>query len=426
MVAGEHAQSPSSVRAPVTDPAPGGSGPKRDLFLAPLPVADEQLHPAPEEPSPEPVGATTVEPARARARRAALLAGAVALVAALVLLGDRDEGGNGEREAIATTTTARRPATTTTTPFGERPAMGQLLPEPIGAALVVVTESQILVADLDTGAVRSVAVAARDGYHGAWPVGGAAVVQTSGGAIAVSAAPDDDSVVLTEDRAADWPVASDRPGHVWLMTHVEDKVEGRELSVEGHETGRRFLMPAPNAGSSMVAVHGGLVIEALGSLTFYDPDTGEARAIGHGFPLAGSGHTLARLSCEALRCGLHLTDVRTGSDVEVPPAAEITFEPLSPAAFSPDGRWLAVAVRMVTEGRHRMAVVDVANGEVVAFHPAVVGHGTPFTFSPDSRWLFLLYAGDVVAHRLGTEETLTLEGLHPGGAIALAAVAIGE
>ena len=162
----------------------------------------------------------------------------------------------------------------------------------------------------------------------------------------------------------------------------------------------------------MVAVHGGLVIEALGSLTF-DPDTGEARAIGHGFPLAGSGHTLARLSCEALRCGLHLPDVRTGGDVEVPPAAEITFEPLSPAAFSPDGRWLVVAVRMVTEARHRMALVDVANGEVVAFHPAVVGHGIAFTFSPDSRWLFLLYAGDVVAHRLGTDETLT-RGSPPG------------
>ncbi len=75
MVAGEHAQPPASLPAPVTDPAPGGSGPKRDLFLAPLPVADERAQPVPEEPSPEPAGATTVEPARARARGAKLLAG---------------------------------------------------------------------------------------------------------------------------------------------------------------------------------------------------------------------------------------------------------------------------------------------------------------------------------------------------------------
>ena len=107
MVAGEHAPPPpSSGRAPVTDPLDGGR-PKKDLFLAPLPVADEQLHPAPEKPSPEPAGATTVEPARRRG--AALLAGAVALVAAVVLLGDRNEGGNEETKAVTTTTIARRP-----------------------------------------------------------------------------------------------------------------------------------------------------------------------------------------------------------------------------------------------------------------------------------------------------------------------------
>ncbi|MBW3546763.1 MAG: hypothetical protein KY452_01305 [Actinobacteria bacterium] len=408
------------------DPAPGGGRPRDDFFLAPLPVADEVPEPAPEDPPPGPVGATTVEPARARARGAAPLAGAVALVAAVLLLGDRDEGGNGEREAMATTTTARRPATTTTTPLGERPATGPLLPEPTGAALVVVTSSQVLVVELDTGAVRSVAVAGRENYHGAWAADDAVFVLGPEGPFAVPVAPGKDPVVLPEGRASDWVTPSDRAGHAWLIAHVVgDRVEGREVDAGGQETGRQFVLPAL-LSSAMVAVDGGLVIEALGSLTFYDPDTGEARPIGHGFPLAGSGHTLARLSCEALRCGLHLTDVRTGGDVEVPPAAETTFAPFSPAAFSPDGRWLAAAVGMVTGGRDRVALVDVAEGEVVAFHPFVIGHGTPFAFSPDSRWLFLLDADDVVAHRLGTEETLTLEGLHPGGAVALAVVAIGE
>ncbi|HEV2808965.1 MAG TPA: hypothetical protein VGV93_01030 [Acidimicrobiales bacterium] len=410
----------------MTDRAPGGSGPKRNLFLAPLGVADEPLHPAPEEPSPEPAGATTVEPARARARGGTLLAGVVALVAAVILFGDRDESGNGERKAIATTTTARRPATTTTTPLGEQPATGPLLPEPTGAALAVVTNSQVLVVDLDTGGVRSVAVAGRESYHGAWAVGEAVVVQGPAGVSAVPVASNEGPVVLTEGRAADWPLRSDRPGHVWLITHVPDGVEGREVSVEGHESGRRFVLPATHAGSSMVAVDGGLVMEAYGSLIFYNPDTGEARPIGHGLLLAGSGDTLARAACEALRCGLQLTGLRTGAGVDVLPPAGSLFFPFPPAAFSPDGRWLVVPVGAMNETTDRVAVIDVGNGEVVAVHPWAGGHGTPFTFSPDSRWLFLLNGRDVTAHRLGTDETLTLERLHPGGAIALAAVALGE
>ncbi|MBW3644967.1 MAG: hypothetical protein KY441_05615, partial [Actinobacteria bacterium] len=89
-------------------------------------------------------------------------------------------------------------------------------------------------------------------------------------------------------------------------------------------------------------------------------------------------------------------------------------------------RWLAVAVRTLTGATDRLAVVDVAAGEVVAVHPTVMGHGNPIAFSPDSRWLFLLDGRDVVAHRVGTDESVTLERLHPGGAVALAVVAIGD
>ena len=415
----------------MTDPLPDEGRPKKDLFLAPLPVADEQLHPAPEEPSPEPAGATTVEPARARG--AAMLAGAVALVAAVVLLGDRDEGGNGESKAIATTTTARRPATTTTTtttPLGEQPATGPLLPEPTGAALVVVTTSQVLIVDLDTGAVRS--VAGRENYHGVWAVGDALIVHGPGGVSAVPVASNEGPVVLTEAGAGEWPmwpVPSDRPGHLWLVDHVGDGVEMREVSVEGHESGRRFVLPATHGDPSMVAVDGGLVMGAYGSLTFYNPDTGEARPIGHGVLLGGSGDTLARFSCEALRCVLQLTSVRTGGGVDVRPPAGTLIFPFPPAAFSPDGRWLVVPVGAMNGGPDRVAVIDGTNGEVVAVHPSSMPYATPFAFSPDSRWLFLLSpeGGDVVAHRLGTDETLTLERLHNrGGPIALAAVAVGK
>ncbi len=422
MVTGERAVPPCSGRAPVTDPASGGGRSRSEWFLAPLPGAGE-LPEASEEPSPELAGSTTVEPARTRLRGVALLAGAVALFAAVVVLGDGDEGGNQPGEAIATTTTAR-PATTTTTPLVERPATGALLPEPTGAALVVVTSSEVLVVELDTGAVRSVAVADRHNYQQAWAVGDAVFVQAPGGAFAVPVAPDEGPVVLTGAEVADWLVPSDRPGHVWLASDEETKLVGREVGSRGQETGRRFVLPAL-LSPTMVPVNGGLVVQTLGSLTFYEPDTGAARAIGHGIALAGSGDTLARLSCEALRCGLSLTDLRTGDDVAVSPS-DTASAPIAQAAFSPDGRWLAVVVRTLTGATDRMAVVDVADGEVVAVHATVMGPGNLFAFSPDSRWLLLVDGRDVVAHRLGTEETVTLERLHAGGAVALAVVPIGE
>lgn len=426
MVAGERAHPPSSGRAPVTDPAPGAGRPSNDLFLAPLPVADELAQPAPEEPPPP----APSEPAGRRPRRgaaAALLA--VALLAGLAIVGDGGDGGDGEGERAgnpsATTTTAARLATTTTTPLVERPATGPLLPEPTGAALVVVTSSEVLVVELDTGAVRSVAVADRHNYQEAWAVGDAVFVQAPGGAFAVPVAPDDGPVVLTGVEVADSLVPSDRPGHVWLFRQQEHKLVGREVNADGQETGRRFVLPAL-LSPTMVPVDGGLVVQTLGSLTLYEPDTGATRAIGHGIALAGSGDTLARLSCEALRCGLRLTDLRTGDDVAVSPSDTASAPVAQAAAFSPDGRWLAVVVRTLTGVTDRMAVIDVADGEVVAVHATVMGPGKLFAFSPDSRWLFLIDGRDVVAHRLGTGETVTLERLHPGGAVALAAVAIGE
>ena len=350
---------------------------------------------------------------------------AVALLAGLALVGDGgDEKGERAGKAFATTTTEPRPATTTATALADRPGTGPLLPEPTGAALVVVTSSEVLVVELDTGAVRSVAVADRHNYQEAWAVGGAAVVQSSGGAIAVPAARGEDPVVLTEGGAADSLVPSDRSGHVWLVSQQDHKLVGREVSADGQETGRRFVLPAL-LGPTMVPVDGGLIVQTLGSLTFYDPDTGAARAIGHGIALAGSGDTLARLSCEALRCGLRLTDLRTGDDVAVSPS-DTASAPVAQAAFSPDGRWLAVVVRTLTGTTDRMALVDVADGEVVAVHATVMGPGNLFTFSPDSRWLFVVDGKHVVAHRVGTKETVTLERLHPGGAVALGAVPLGE
>jgi hypothetical protein len=428
MVAGERSSSLGCGPAAMTGAAPGGGRPRSELFLAPLPAEDDPPDSVTEESSPPPAGdlAPAAGAGRDRRRRAGAAAGlllAVTLVAGGLLAGGGD--GAGEAEPMATTTTTARQATdteTATTSAAERPPLGPLLPELTGAALVVVTSSEVLSVELDTGAVRSLAVAGWNSYHATSVVGGAVVVESADGVTTVPVATGGDPLALSDRGHVEWVVPSEGSGHLWLLTFRQGRLEGQELSVEGKETGRRLSLPEP-VEPRLVAVAGGLVVHSLGSLTLYDPDTGDIRAIGHGVPLAGSGDTLARVSCEALRCGLRLTDVRTGGAGEVRLPDQVRVLPYGSAAFSPDGRWLAVGGATVPAERHVVALVDVEARRFVGLCDSSGPSGPMFAFSPDSRWLFRLDGvRDVVAHRLGTEENRVLHELAPAGAIALAAV----
>lgn len=391
MVGGERAVSCASARVRMTDGEPAGRRSRKHLFLSPLPVPDDVPALGPEEPAG--TEEETPQPAPTRLHRpAALLLVAVALVAAVAVIGD-DEGesdGNASGKAIATTTT------------------------------------EIIVVELDTGAARSVPAEGAGMPDFAWATGSSVVVQSPEGVLAVPVRPRQDPVVLVDRGSPSSVVPSDRPGRVWLLTHGQGSLKGREVTIEGHDTGRRFSLRDPVGGATLVAVGGGFVVEAFGSLSLFDPDTGDVRAAGHGIPLAASGDTLARLSCAALRCGLHLTDLRNDGDVEVI-MPEGTVMPFAGPVFSPDRRWLAVGMGTATGGPNAVALVDVADGRVAAVQPTHRGEGSTFAFSPDSHWLFVLVGvHDVVAHRVDTGEVVTLERFHRGGAIALAAVALAE
>lgn len=403
MVGGERTVSCASAPVPMTDGEPAGRRSRSDLFLSPLPVPDDVPAVGPEEPAT--TEEETAHPAPSRFHRAGpLLLVAVALVAAVAVIGDGEDESDGQGEPPVTTTTAV-PSLSTAGPAAttlERPTAGPLLPEPTGAALAVVTPSVVSIVDLDTGAVRRAAVAGQGSYETGWAAGSAVVVQSPDGVVAVPVARAEEPVVLVDRGESDWIVPSDRPGRVWLLTYVQGSLEGREVSVEGHDTGRRFRLPDTLGGERLVATNGGFVVEVFGSLTLYDPDTGEVRAAGHGIPLAASGGTLARLSCEALRCGLHLTDLGTDGDVEVPLPVGADVMPYAGAAFSPDGRWLALGVGLAAGGPDGVALVDVARGRIVAVHPNDRGGATTFAFSPDSRWLFAVVGvHDVVAPTAG-------------------------
>jgi hypothetical protein len=432
MVAGERSSPLGYGPAAMTGAAPGGDRPRRELFLAPLPADDDPPGSVPEELSLPAAqeDATAAGAGTDRRRRAGTAAGlllTVALVAASLLAGggEGEGGGAGEAEPMATTTTTARQAThteTATSSAAERPPLGPLLPEATGAALVVVTSSEVLSVELDTGAVSSLAVAGWNSYHAVSVAGGAVVVESADGVVAVPVATGGDPLALSDRGHVEWVVPSEGPGHLWLLTFRQGLLEGQELSVEGKETGRRLSLPEP-VDPRLVAVAGGLVVHSLGSLSLYDPDTGDVRAIGHGAPLAGSGDTLAKVSCEALRCGLQLTDLRTGGGAEVRLPDQVRVMPHERAALSPDGRWLGVGVTTVPAERHAVALVDVEARRFVGLYDSSGPSGPTFAFSPDSRWLFRLDGvRDVVAHRLGTEENRVLHELAPSGAVALAAV----
>lgn len=329
-----------------------------------------------------------------------------------------------ERPGIAQEVPATTAVDQATTTGGNRGAAGPRLPDLTGTTLVVATRSEIGVVELDTGAVRSVELPGHGGYEVVSTTGDAAIVRGRAGVIAVPVAPDESPLLLADNRAAAWPVASERPGHVWLVTHSVNALQAAEVSVKGQATGRQFVVSGSFDDPLLAGVNGGLAIGAFGSLNHYDVDTGETTPVGQGHLLAASGETLARVSCEGLRCRLHLTDVRTGQDTEVHERAETLVVATRSAAFSPDGRWLVVGAQTVRGSA--VALVDVADRRIAAVHRSRIenGDGRAVAFSADSRWLFQLDpAGDVLAHRLGTDETFVLEGVHPRQAIALAALA---
>ncbi|HEV2070468.1 MAG TPA: hypothetical protein VGR26_11785 [Acidimicrobiales bacterium] len=369
-----------------------------------------------------------MKPTPRRPRR--LRTGALVVVAAalLVLLAftERDDGHRAEQPMTTTTITEAQPtiaAERTTTTGDGRAASGPLLPELTGTALVLATHLEIGIVDLDTGAVRSVTLPGHGRYEIVSATGSAAILRGPGGVFAVPVSPGEGPVLLADPRTGSWPVASDRPGHVWLVTHTPSTLEAHEVSVEGQATGRQFVRSGSFGDPLLVGVDGGLVIGALGALHYYDTVKARTTPIGHGRLLAGSGETIARASCEGLQCRLRLSDVRVGKDVEVQEPPETFVVPEGPSAFSPDGRWLAVDAHTPRGGA--VALVNVADSRITGVHRSRIDSdsGSIFAFSPDSRWLFLLDpSGTVLAHRLGTNEPRVIEDLDLGRAVALTAV----
>jgi hypothetical protein len=85
----------------------------------------------------------------------------------------------------------------------------------------------------------------------------------------------------------------------------------------------------------VAAVDGGLIVTLHGSSTLVTPD-GRRRSVGRGEVLGGSGHAIARITCERLECHVTVDDLATGNSRRI--AAPI--ENAGGALFAAGGRWM--------------------------------------------------------------------------------------
>jgi hypothetical protein len=189
--------------------------------------------------------------------------------------------------------------------------------------------------------------------------------------------------------------ASDMPERVWVV-HSAPRVSFREVDLLTGASSETVLLPfeARVAGT----VDGGVVVSAPDGLYRYGRD-GTITLIAHGEFVAAGGTRLAYRACDAaLQCGLHVTDLGSGRTDSL--VSQVEVLETQGAAFSPDGRWLAVA-DSDPSGVDRVVVVDVAAGraEVVVRQPDIAtSAGIQLVWSPDSRWLLWPDRPGVVAY----------------------------
>jgi hypothetical protein len=127
---------------------------------------------------------------------------------------------------------------------------------------------------------------------------------------------------------------------------------------------------------------------------------------------------IAGYGCQAL-CAVHLTDVVTGADHAVYPGSGNPPWNMSPGAFSPDGRRLALGVSSGNEtstGTTGLLIIDTVT-DSSSFVSISSAAGSIIAWAPSSRWIFMLASdttsSSVEAYPLGGSQAEAVN-LPPG------------
>ena len=186
---------------------------------------------------------------------------------------------------------------------------------------------------------------------------------------------------------ADTVIDSSAPGRLWLgrWTRQGDRTARlalREIDAAGHVFARtRWLLPRW-ATENAVMDDGSLLITRGRGVVLRRPGGSRLRFAG-GSPLAAGGDRFAWH--DRISSGVRLW-TRDGGERAFDPPAGLRLDDTGGAAFSPDGRRLALTVT-AHEGS-RVAVIDLAAGLWRVAPGASVAGYKAIAWSPSGRWLY--------------------------------------
>jgi hypothetical protein len=202
--------------------------------------------------------------------------------------------------------------------------------------------------------------------------------------------------------------ASPAPGRLWLGGRPRSRspIVLREVDSRGRPSGRRAAVPMRSWVVGVIEE--GVVLGHGARIVLLTPSA--RRDLGSGWPLAVAGSRVAWCpeGCRRIRVW------NEGATASFEPPAGIRPEPTDNAAFAPDGRRLALAVK--ARGRSRAAIVDLESGR---WHLVpggrLAGYGA-IAWSPSGGWLYFSRGSRVLASRAGAEPAVTLP-IRTGGSV---------
>jgi hypothetical protein len=211
-------------------------------------------------------------------------------------------------------------------------------------------------------------------------------------------------------------IPSATPGRVWLVLldrRDPNQAHGlggvREVTLKGKVTVARSARPP---ATPVAAVDAGLLVQGH-TLEVWQPVSGRVLAHLPGvFPLA-TRHSLV-VSCAADCLVLHVTDTRTGADIQIHPGRAFHFIESYDGAFSPDGRLVAVPATGRRD-QSRVAIVDIARRTASLVRGASLASDYTLTAWSSTGWLFYNAGhGRLAAYQPGSPRAALLDiHVHP-------------